>query len=147
MTPTPSQSDFVRRRADLMAELFLEGFGPQFLSRPTSPDVGYDLLAGFLNGRGGINTFAVEVRAIERPPGSSVKVQRDIFDRFARSNIPGLLLVADVKANRLHYGWLAPGGDEGAASVSIRVAPVDEAARNELRLKFESSSAGVLAVH
>src|SRR4051812_29344144 len=89
------------RRAELMAELFLQDLGPKLLSRSTMPNAGYDLLAGFPNSAGGINHVAVEVKATERPPGTRFQLPRGTFTQLANLNIPSLLLVADVKQNQL----------------------------------------------
>src|SRR5690349_13427533 len=101
-----AQADFVERRAELMAELFLQDLHPQFLSRPTAGDLGYDLLVGFANPQGGTNTFAVEVKSTEREPPGKFPLSRREFNRLAHSNLPGLLIVADVKQNQLYYAWL-----------------------------------------
>lgn len=147
MSPRETHSRIVARRAELMAELFLQEFGPVFLSRPTTPDVGYDLLGGFPNEKGGINTFAVQVKAIEEPPGGRIQISRRTFDRFAHSNVPGLLLVADAKHNRLYYAWLRTGETKpGATRVSVAITPVDAEATRELRREFERAVGDLAAV-
>lgn len=141
MTATQSRSKMIARRGEVMAELFLEEEGPRFLSRPTSPDVGYDLLVGFLNDAGGINTFAVEVRADEQPPpASGVRLPLPRFDRLAKSNIPGLLLVVDVKANTLYSAWLAPElASDRTAAVHVPVRLLDAAATADLKRRFTAA--------
>ena len=126
-----------------MVELFLEELGPEFISRPTSPDVGYDLLVGFMNKKGGINTFAVEVKATERPPTGRFQLTRHTFERFAHSNIPGLLLVADVKGNRLYYAWLNARKLTGTMTVSIPVIELDDASKRVLRKQLRATNGGV----
>ena len=126
-----------------MAELFLEELGPKFVSRPTTVDVGYDLLAGFLNGKGGINTFAVAVKATERPPNGHFHLSRRTLDRFAHSNIPGLLLVADVKQNRMYYAWLTSKKFAGSDSVSIPLLELNGQARNELQSQLKAADRGI----
>ena len=121
-----------------MAELFLQELEPEFISRPTTADVGYDLLVGFENKRGGINTFAVEVKATERPPAGRFQIMRNTFERLAHSNIPSLLIVADVKQNQLYYAWLNARRMSGTVSVSIPLTPLDEAATSELRAKVRA---------
>ena len=146
MNSTSSHSSLVARRGELMAELFLQGMEPQFLSRPTSPEVGYDLLVGFANERGGINTFAVEVKATERMPGKRFPLARAVFERFASSNIPGLLLVVDAKENRIHYAWLTPNLSMGGATVSVPLVEINNSTERELRKQFASANAGIASV-
>lgn len=128
-----------------MAELFLQDLGPRFVSRPTSQDVGYDLLVGFLNKIGGINTFAVEVKATERPPGTRLQFPRRSFDRFAHSNIPGLLLVADVKRNKLYYAWLTTRAATGTTDVSLPLTELDDATTKALQAQLEAADVGASA--
>ena len=64
-----------------------------------------DLLVGFLNDSGGINTFAVDVKAAEAPPAKAIRISQQKFRRLANSNVPGLLLVVDVKSNGMYYAW------------------------------------------
>jgi hypothetical protein len=129
-----------------MAELFLQELEPQFLSRPTSKDVGYDLLAGFINKKGGINTFAVEVRSTQHAPGARFLLPRRTFERFAVSNIPGLLLVADVKATRMYYAWLTSKRDNGTATVSIPLKEVNDATKKQLLKQLEAARDDLVAV-
>jgi hypothetical protein len=122
-----------------MAELFLQELEPAFISRPTTDRVGYDLLVGFTNERGGINTFAVEVKGTEQPPSGPFSLTRTIFERFAHSNIPGLLLVADVKHNQLYYAWLnASSRMSGTANVSIPLMMLDEESTGELTAQLRA---------
>jgi hypothetical protein len=115
---------------------------PRFLSEPTSPDVGYDLLVGFLNEAGGINTFAVDVVADDKAPGHRVAMPAGRFDRLAKSNTPGLLLAIDVKANHIYFAWLTPELAHGAVKVvHIAVRQLDDAARAELRRAFTAPPA------
>lgn len=143
MSSNRTRSNLVDRRAELMAELFLQELGPQFLSRPTD-DVGYDLLVGFLNTEGGINTFAVEVKSTERPL-TRIQLPRRAFDRIAKSNIPGLLLVADVKHNRMYYAWLNHEGVSDSDAVSIPLAEINDESKRELQRQFESANGGAVA--
>ena len=108
-----------------MAEPFLQELGPTFISRPATEDIGYDLLVGFLNKRGGINTFAVKVNIYQTSAEHAISAPADCtLDRFAHSNIPGLLLVADVKQNRMYHAWLTSRDLTGSGSVSIPLSGV-----------------------
>jgi hypothetical protein len=129
-----------------MAELFLQEFNPLFISRPTTDELGYDLLVGFSNKRGGINTFAVEVKGTERPPGPRFQILRRTFERIAHSNLPGLLLVADVKQNTLYYGWLrSKKASGGAPSVAVPLVEINDATKKDLKAKFEQADIHVAA--
>lgn len=87
-----------------MAELFLQELGPLSLARSTL-NLGYDFLVTFKNLRGGTNTYGVEVKSTASPVQSSILVDKRLHDRLTLSNIPGFLLVADVKRNKLFFGW------------------------------------------
>ena len=129
------KAELLGRRGELLAELFLEDLGAEFVARPTA-DLGYDFFVGFNNPDGGVNIAAVEVTATDQPVRHRYAVQKQLFRRLANSNIPVLLLVANVKENRLFYalpGNHAPGAESGANTVSIPVTPVDETTTNELR--------------
>ena len=123
------------RRGELLAELFLQELGAEFVARPTG-DLGYDFFVGFNNPEGGVNIAAVEVKATDRPVQHRYPVQKRLFRRLANSNIPVLLLVANVKENRLFYalpGLCPPGVDLDGDTVSVPVTAVDETTRDELR--------------
>lgn len=129
------KAELLGRRGELLAELFLQDLGAEFVARPTT-DLGYDFFVGFNNSEGGVNIAAVEVKATERPVQQRFPLQRQLFRRLAYSNIPVLLLVANVKENRLFYalpGTFSSVVESGASTVSIPVTAVDDTTRNELR--------------
>jgi hypothetical protein len=130
-----AKAEMLGRRGDLLAELFLQELGAEFVARPTA-DLGYDFFVGFNNPEGGVNIAAVEVKATDRPVHAHYPVQKRLFRRLANSNIPVLLLVVNVKENRLFYalaGSYPLGEDADANTVSIPLTPVDEATRHELQ--------------
>lgn len=133
---------FVERRAELMAELFLQELEPEFLSRPTQ-DFAYDLLVGFKNGKGGINTFAVQVKATELPPPTNFPLPRGTFERLTSSNIPVLLLVADAKQNRLYYAWLSTWRAHGTSTGHVPLTEVDDGARRRLQKELTTANGSV----
>ena len=59
-------TNLVARRGELMAELFLQELEPAFVAQPVT-DFAYDFFIGFSKPDGGINTYAVEVKATEQP--------------------------------------------------------------------------------
>lgn len=130
-----ARAEMLGRRGELLAELFLQELGAEFVARPTS-DLGYDFLVGFENPEGGVNMAVVEVESTERPVQSHYPVDKRLFRRFAHSNIPVLLLIANVKENRLFYalfGSFAPKTESTASKVSIPLTPLDGSAKDELR--------------
>lgn len=140
----------MERRGALLAELLLEDLGAEFVARPTT-DLGYDYFVGFSNPDGGVNVAAVQLLATERPVQSRYPVQKRLFRRLANSNIPVLLLVANVKDNQLFYAF--PGahvinGEPDARTVSIPLTAVDETTREELREQLANAQvAAVAALH
>jgi hypothetical protein len=143
---TPTRSKLAARRAELMAELFLQELDLVFVSRPTTEDVGYDLLVGFSNEKSGTNTFAVEIKGTEEQLTSRFPLRRDDFSRMIHSNIPGLLLVADVKRNRLYYAWLKSADaqrDRDRYLVSIPIALIDETSKKDLKKQLTRAGASV----
>jgi hypothetical protein len=145
MNAHKSRIALAARRGELMAELFFQELNPVFVSRPTD-DVGYDLLVGFRNERAGTNTFTVEVKSTTRPLTSRYPLRREVFDRMIHSNIPGLLLVADVKQNRLYYAWLkSTNVRRGGDVVSVRVTEIDESSKPELQKQLGKAGGGVAA--
>jgi hypothetical protein len=135
MNNTRSQAEIVGRRAELLAELFLQDLGATFVSRPTD-DTGIDFIVAFPNGQGGTNLSAVEVKATEHPVGDFYALDKKWYKRLAHSNVPSLLLVVDAKHNRLYHAWpsekgLKPNSD--VRSVRIRIAPIDEEVKEQIR--------------
>lgn len=129
------KAEIMGRRGELLAELFLQDLGAEFVARPTA-DLGYDFFVGFNNSDGGLNVAAVEVKATERPVKSRFPIEKRVFRRLANSNIPVLLLVVDVKENQLFYALpddCTAGEDPGGNTVSIPLTLVDETTKRELR--------------
>jgi hypothetical protein len=135
MNKTHSVKDFVARRGELMAELFLQDLGLDFVARPTG-DFGYDFFAGISNAKGGINNIAVEVKATDHVVGNRYSIPRQQYDRWANSNIPVLLLVVDVKENKFYYDWPSPAESALARNsqmVRVHLTEVDDQVKSALR--------------
>ena len=125
----------VEHRGELMAELLLQDLRPTFVAR-AGRNLGYDFFAGFPNSKGGINVTAVEVKATEHPVPALLPIDRRTYDRLAHSNIPVLLLVADVKQNRLFYGLPKPnGGSERRRSDTVAMPLVEINDRTKAHLR------------
>jgi hypothetical protein len=138
MTETNSYAGLIGRRSELMAELFLQDLKPKFLARPTE-DFGFDFLVSFNNPKGGVNTFGVEVKGTDRDISSSFAIDKGLYRRLVGSNVPGFLIVANVKQNRLFYSWPKadrPNVPSGAGKVLVPVTEIDQHSKKELRKKL-----------
>jgi hypothetical protein len=134
-----SRNAIVQRRGELMAELLLQDLGAQMISRASTLDFGWDLLAGFSNKEGGVNTFAVQVKATERPVDGKVRLPKRTFESMSRSNIPGLLLLADVKQNQTFYAWLRMKPISGAGNtVLVSVTELNDQTKRALIRELEA---------
>lgn len=129
-----SKKGYVKRRAELLAELFLEELEPDFVAQAEESGFLFDFLIGFPNPEGGVNTFAVELQSTERPPDGSFELEAHVYAKLAHSNIPVLLLLIDVKANVIYFAW--PGDHEDLprrnGSVKVPVTQVDPETRRAL---------------
>jgi hypothetical protein len=126
-----------------MAELFLEELRPAFVARPTA-DMGYDYFVGFENPDGGLNVSAVEVKATEQPVNGRYPLPKQRYRRLANTNIPVLLLVVDVKQNRLFYALPGPessNGERESTTIPVSLTEVDDRTKSELRTQLSQSNA------
>lgn len=135
MNMTQSVQKSIYRRGELLAELFLQELDPDFVAQPTG-EFAYDFFVGISNAKDGINNFAVEVKATERLAGNRYSISRQQYNRWANSNIPVLLLVVDVKENRIYYHW--PTTEEsdqfgGSDMITIYLTEIDDESKQELR--------------
>lgn len=139
MTIKNSQAHMIWRRGELIAELFLQDLNPTFVAKPTS-DFGYDFYLGFQNANGGINNYAVQVKATSRPVPSRFPLHTKLYKLLTHSNIPALLIVVDVKQNKLFYAWLSPemskNVQETKTTIRIPVTEVNDLVKEELRKKL-----------
>ena len=120
-----------------MIELFLQDLEPAFLAQSTF-DVGYDFFVGFINAEGGISTSAVVAKATEQSAPDRYCLPKERYDRLAYSNIPVLLLVANVKDNRLYHAWITPHESKDCANgtVSIPVIEIDARSHQSIHQKL-----------
>jgi hypothetical protein len=131
MNKTRPHPELIARRAELLAELFLQDLEPEFVARPTE-DFGYDFFAGFRNPRGGVNIVAIEVKSIERPTSGFIKIKRTAYTRWVNSNIPVLVLVVNVKENDYHVAWPDPEvlkQDQESNVVKVPLTKIDDKSR------------------
>jgi len=140
-TERSAREELIGRRAELMAELFLQDLEADFVARSSFDVSEYDFLAGFRNQRGGINNIAVEVKSTERFEGRTYPIPKEKYNRWAYSNIPVLLLVVDVKENRYFYAWASPDASRStgdARDVPVEVTEITEEAREDLLATIRS---------
>jgi hypothetical protein len=123
-----------------MAELFLQELEPEGIVRPRH-DLGLDFLVTFRNSKGGINSFGVEVKSTGQDVQLSFGIERKTYDRLANSNIRILLIIANVKQNKLYFAWINNRRHHsGAATVMIPLTPINGRTKTELRRKLTASA-------
>jgi hypothetical protein len=121
-----------------MAELFLQDFEPKIVARPED-EYSYDFLASFENDKGGINTVGVIVKATDKAVPLKYSLDRKLYKRLVHSNLPGLLLVVDVKQNKVFFWWpqkIESAENSTARSVTIPVTEADDSIKHRLRKRF-----------
>ena len=122
----------VHRRGELMVQLFLQDLAPGYIGKPQS-DFGYDFIIGIPNASGGINTTAVITKATERPVPNKFQLAKDVHKIIAYSNIPVLLLVANVKQNQLYYAWITPQLAIARSMAKVPVSKIDQESIDSIR--------------
>lgn len=145
MSEVASRARMIGRRGELLAELLLEELNPAFLAQPTD-DLGYDFFLGIPNPNGGVNIAAVRVKSTENPVHSVYPLDRSLYQSLANSNVPVLLLVVDVKQNRLFYtmpGLDGPADSAGTGRVYVHLTEIDELVREELRSRLATLPAAL----
>lgn len=146
-TQTQSHAQLVARRAELLAELFLQELSPSFLASSNIGNVPYDFFVGFPSASGGVNAYVVEVKSTDHPVGThySLRTNNRVIEYLTSSNIPAILLVVDVKNNRLYYAWghsipkpKEPPAGHGTMTIQVPVVAINDSTREELRRKLAS---------
>jgi hypothetical protein len=141
MSTQSPNAELIGRRAELMAELFLEELGASFVAKSDTAEIPFGFFAGFPTSGGGLNTFAVEVKSTETPIMSPYPIHDKLVDYLMKSNIPVLLLVVDVKRNQIYFGWGSAIERSGTpsskkASAFLRVTEVDNSVREQLHTEL-----------
>lgn len=136
-----SKTNQVLLRGELMAELFLQGLEPKFLAEANLANLPFDFFVGFSNSKGGVNTFAVEVKATENDIRSKYRLRADVYKALAYSNIPVLLLVVNVKDNLIYYSWPCENkaGSRLPEYVNVPVALIDDDSKNALVAQMQEN--------
>lgn len=102
MKPQQSKTWYVIRRGELLAEEFLVELGIASVSLKQA-DVGFDYIGIVAERRTSLFVFGIEVKATENADRFTFLTSRLI--QLCNSNIPILLLVADVKHSELYFAW------------------------------------------
>jgi hypothetical protein len=134
MKHTSTSNELVERRGELLAEFFLQQLGAESVARPPQ-EFGFDFLVVFTNSQGGKNTFGVEVKSTERLLSRYWTIDRRTYGQLAHSTMPGFLLVADVKQNRVFFAF-PPRLDTRRGSpktVTIELTEINETTKTKLR--------------
>ena len=99
---------YVARRGELLAEQFLLDLAPDQLSNLQGPAPPFDYLAFFSKSDGTPVVIAVEVKTTQREIKRSfpLAVSSAQLKRWVNSNLPVLLVVADVKNNEVFFNWV-----------------------------------------
>jgi len=106
MSESRSKAWYVARRGELLVQQLLLDLGASYVSSLQSPDLGLDYLAFFSRDDRLQRAIGVEAKATEREIGGRFSVPASLLRRFEDSNLPILLVVADVKRNELYFAWL-----------------------------------------
>jgi len=130
---TENEQYLIGRRGELLAELFLQDLQPRFVAQTASDNLGVDFFVGFDNGKGGVNLVSVEVKATQQLSGSRFHLPMQHYALLANSNVPGLIVVVDVKQNRCYYA-IANAAEviQDRQTISFPLIEGDEAGRKAL---------------
>jgi Domain of unknown function (DUF4365) len=71
----------------------------------------------------------------------SFGIERKTYDRLANSNIRILLVITNVKQNKLYFAWIKNRRHHsGATTVMIPLTPINDRTKKELRRKLTASA-------
>lgn len=102
-----SLPDYVQRRAEILAELFLRDLNPKFLAQATFQGAVWDYMAAFQTKKGRLVNITVEVKPTEHPIAAVMAFGTSArqAEQLTNSNMPVLILIVDVKNNSLAWNW------------------------------------------
>lgn len=100
------KADYIGRRGELIAEMFLQDLGPLNLLHVTDGSP-FDYIAGFQARPGRPVMIAIVVKATELPIQGHCPIyaNKATLEAWTHSNLPVLIVVVDVKANEIFYNW------------------------------------------
>jgi hypothetical protein len=96
-------ASIVGHRASLLAELFLNELGATVLRIPDAREIPLDYVAVFQHDDRATAIVGVEVKGTERLENGHFSMRQQWISEAQHWNIPVLLLVVDVKDNRVFY--------------------------------------------
>lgn len=102
-----SLPDYVERRADILAEMFLRDLNPKFLAQASFQGAVWDYMVAFQTTGGKLIHVAVQVRATEQPFSAKFTFAAlpQQVNQFLKSNLPVLILIVDVKTKSYAWNW------------------------------------------
>jgi len=102
-----NESWYVGRRAELLAELFLQELGPDYLAQASGPGNPFDFLASFVASDGTSKSIGVQVKATQQEVGSHFRLSspESAVRAWQKSNTPVLLVVVDTKRSKVFFNW------------------------------------------
>jgi hypothetical protein len=100
------QAWYVERRGELLAEQFLIDLGADYVSSRRSTDPGLDYVAFFKKNGGMPRVIGVQLERTQREVTGRYRMSAGQIRRLQGSDLPILMIVADVKHNEIHYAWM-----------------------------------------
>ena len=115
MNDVKSNPWYVGERGELLAGVFLLDLNPEYLGRAIKQPAAYDYLATFKFSNDRLVTISVEVKATEKPLNDRhiLLLPRRQVEAMRSSNIPFLIVVADVIRNIIGFNWATALEDMG----------------------------------
>ena len=89
-----------------MAEQFLLGLKPDYVTEMSDSDLGFDYMAFFTKPDKSPVAIAVEVKTTERGVNGRYAFPSAQLNRLFHANLPVLILVIDVKNNEIYFNWI-----------------------------------------
>jgi hypothetical protein len=125
MEKRAKRSNVVQRRAELLANLFLEDLGASVWAMSGPENVGpFDRFVAFLTNGPKLRVAGIKVRATQLPVGKEYRFRAGLetIRALQHSNVPVLFLVVDVKRNEIFCGWAKDVRYESASAKGKQVA-------------------------
>lgn len=97
---------YVARRGELLAEQFLLGLKPDYVTEMRDSDLGFDYMAFFTKPDKSPVAIAVQVKTTERSIQGKYAFPAAQLGRLFYANLPVLILVIDVKNNEIYFNWI-----------------------------------------
>lgn len=138
-----SLPDYIERRADILAEMFVRDLNPKFIFQANLQRAVWDYMAAFQTKKGRLVNITITVKATEKPiPGTIIFVMSSgRANQIVNSNLPVLLLLVDVKTSAVAWNWISEATVTSAsrlrADVLVRVPAIKQSAETVRQLRAE----------